>query len=161
MGASLQRIIDVVHAHSNRWQWDANVTKSHITVFKPQPNVSTHAVATGLGTAHGDDSRTLPSPGTWFWGRMELPVRRSVKYLGIWFNDDCTWTLQATEAQAKGRRAMYKWRPVFEHPHLHVSVELEALRTYLLPVVTYAMEVWAPPVPRRRGRVDASSPAFD
>jgi hypothetical protein len=65
---------------------------------------------------------------------------------------------------------MYKWRPVFEHPHLHVSVKLEALRTicyllsaicYLLPVVTYGMEVWAPPVLRQRGRIDASSPAFD
>jgi hypothetical protein len=39
-GASLQRNIPVVHAHSNRWQWDANVTKSHVTVFNPQPNVS-------------------------------------------------------------------------------------------------------------------------
>jgi hypothetical protein len=38
-GASLQRIINVVHAHSNRWQWDANVTRSHVTVFNPQRNV--------------------------------------------------------------------------------------------------------------------------
>jgi Reverse transcriptase (RNA-dependent DNA polymerase) len=50
-GASLQRIIKVVHAHSNRWQWDANVTKSHVTVFNPQPNVSALAVAAGHGTA--------------------------------------------------------------------------------------------------------------
>jgi hypothetical protein len=56
---------------------------------------------------------------------------------------------------------MYKWRPVFEHPHLHVFVKQEAIRTYLLPVVNYGMEVWAPPVPRQRERVDASSPAFD
>jgi hypothetical protein len=66
--------------------------------------------------------------------------------------------LQATEAQDKGRNAMYKWRPVFEHPHLHISVKLEALRSYLLPAVTYSMAIWPPPVPRQRGRVDAPTP---
>jgi hypothetical protein len=69
-----------------------------------------------------------------------LPVQRSVKYLCIWFNVDGTWTLQATEARTKGHRAMYKWRPVFEHPRLHVSVNLEALPSCLLPDVTYGME---------------------
>jgi Reverse transcriptase (RNA-dependent DNA polymerase) len=78
-GASLQRIINVVHAHSNRWQWDANVTKSHVTVFNLQPNVSAHAVADGPVTAHGADPHTLPSTGAWFWGRTEVPVRRFVK----------------------------------------------------------------------------------
>jgi hypothetical protein len=58
---------------------------------------------------------------------MMLPMLRSVKYLGIWFDDDCTWMLQATEAQAKGCTAFCKWRPTFEHPHVHVSVQLEAL----------------------------------
>jgi hypothetical protein len=82
----------------------------------------------------------VPLPITkWYWGRTKLPERQSVKYLGIWFTADCTWTLQASEALAKGRRAFYKWRPIFEHPRLHVSVKLEALRSYLLPVVTYGM----------------------
>jgi hypothetical protein len=91
------------------------------------------------------------------WLAEERNVR---EYLGIWFNDDCTWTLQATKALAKGRRACYRWRPIFARPQLHVSVKLEALCSYLLPVVTYGMEVWAPPVPRQRGRVDTSSHAF-
>jgi hypothetical protein len=57
------------------------------------------------------------------------------------------------EPKKPGQRAQshVKWRLVFEHPHLHVSVKLEALRTYLLPVVTHGMEVWAPPVPGQRG----------
>jgi hypothetical protein len=62
-------------------------------------------------------------------GMKELPVQlRSVEYTGIWFND-CTCTLQATAAQAKGRRAVHKWRPVFERSHRHVSLNVEALRS--------------------------------
>jgi Reverse transcriptase (RNA-dependent DNA polymerase) len=150
-GASLQRIIDVVHAHSNLWQWDAKLALpmsqravSPYSTRSPMCQRVQWPLALGRPTV----TTHVPSPGAWFWGRTELPVRRSAKYIGIWFNDDCTWTLQATEAQAKGRRATYKWRPVFEHPHLHISVKLEALRTYLLPVRTYGMEVWAPPMPR-------------
>jgi Reverse transcriptase (RNA-dependent DNA polymerase) len=159
-GASLQRIINVVHAHSTRWQWDANVIKSHVAVFNPLPNVPAQEMADCPVSDRGASLPVQSSTAAWFWGRTELPVRRSVKYLGIWFNDDCTWTLQATEALAKGRRAFHKWRPIIAHPHLHVSAKLEALRSYLLPVVTYGMEVWAPPVPRRRGRAPTSSPAF-
>jgi hypothetical protein len=45
---SLQRIIIVVPAHSNRWQWDANVTRSHVTVFNLQPDVSYGGLTPGL-----------------------------------------------------------------------------------------------------------------
>jgi hypothetical protein len=41
-----------------------------------------------------------------------------------------------------------------------MSLSNWTIQSYLLPVVTYCIEVWAPPFPRQRGRVDLSSPAF-
>jgi hypothetical protein len=116
-GVSMQRIINAMHAHSVRWQWDANVTQSHVTVCNPELNMSAQGMA-DCPVQPIVARPVLMSTDTSFYVRMELSVQRSAKYLDIEFNDDNTWTLQAMKAQAKGCRAFHKWRPTFDHPHL-------------------------------------------
>jgi hypothetical protein len=109
----------------------------------------------------GASSPVQSSTGAWFWGCTELPVRRSVEYLSIWFNDDCT-LLQASSHGSFDQRAQSL---SYVAPTFCTSAPT-CLRQVGGPVVVSApaCDLWhvsmGPPVPRRWGRAPTSSPAF-
>ena len=56
----LQDMINVVHAYSNKWHFEANVTKSAVVVFRNEKTFD----------------------GEWFWGNSALPHLDNYKLFG-------------------------------------------------------------------------------
>ena len=59
----LQDMINVVHAYSKKWRFEANVNKSAVVVFRNEKTFD----------------------GEWFWGNFTLPHLDNYKYLGVKF----------------------------------------------------------------------------
>jgi endonuclease/exonuclease/phosphatase family metal-dependent hydrolase len=135
--AGLQRIINVIKRHSEKWLWDANVLKSMIMIENPtgQPGDAT--------TANFDPDNQAPD--VYMWGHLELPHVTSTKSLGLIVTDDCTWTKQCAHAAKRGHAAVHAMQHVLKNRRLHLATRLACININIKPCMTYGMEVWAPP----------------
>ena len=124
--AGLQRVIHRVHAHSLKWGWTANTQKSVVVVF------GTQAV------------RDEAAGATWYWGDEELSRVTSVKYLGLHFHETCSWGEHVARAADKTNAALNMWAPVLASPTIPVHLKSHVIKSRVLPVLQYGMEVWAP-----------------
>jgi hypothetical protein len=119
---SLQRNIDVVHVRRNRWQWDADVTRRHVSDVNPQPDVSAHEMA----------DRPVLAPPTvapnlhyclLVSGSRDERNHLLAGPLSTWATDS-RMTVHGRCHGSPGQRAqsLYKWCSTFEHPHVHMSM---------------------------------------
>ena len=75
----LQNMINVVHAYSKKWRFEANVT---VVVFRNEKTID----------------------GEWFWGNSTLPHLDNYKYLGVKFTYNGHWDTHIKELVTAGKR---------------------------------------------------------
>jgi len=122
----MQRIIDVVRRHSQRWGWQANVQKSVTLVFGD-------AAAQAAAGSH-----------TWQWGEHALTRVHSIRYLGVHLHESGSWDGHVQQAAHKGTQVLHKWARVLTSGRLPVRHKLRLINSHLRPVMEYGMEVWGP-----------------
>ena len=132
----LQRIIDSIYRHSLLWNWVPNTTKSHVVIFNPS----------GTADIIEPEPPDPRPPDTWHLGTHELPQHTTTKYLGVIFSADCSWNDHAAYAHQKGLNAYHALRGALRHPYLDTHIKLRLINTCIKPCITYAMEVWTPPL---------------
>ena len=124
----MQRVIDVVRTHSQRWGWSVNVRKTMVVLF---------------GQAQ---VRAQYKGQVFWWGSERLQLHSSAKYLGLHVRSDTSWQDQQEAATQKGRAAAAMYAPLLASGRLSVRLKLLIMSTRIEPTMTYAMEVWSPPV---------------
>ena len=77
----LQDMMNVVHAYSKRWRFEANFTKSAVVVFR--------------------NEKTFDSE--WFWGNSVLPHLDNYKNLGVMFTYNGHWDTHIKELVTAGK----------------------------------------------------------
>ena len=122
----LQRIIDRLHEHSLRWGWTANTKKSVIMSFGD------------CATRHQDAHLT------WAWKDTELKRVETFKYLGLHFHESGCWEEHVKQKAHNANVAFIKWSPVLASPRLSVALKLNVIKTHIVPIMSFAMEVWSP-----------------
>ena len=127
----MQRVIDAVRTHSQRWGWAANVRKTVVAVFGHPTMCTQYANA------------------EFWWGSERLQVSPNAKYLGLHLRSDMTWHDQHAAAAQKGRSAAAVYAPLLASDRLPVRLKLSVLSTRIEPTMTYALEVWEPTINRR------------
>ena len=134
----MQRVIDVVRAHSLRWGWSVNVRKTAVVIFGHETIRAQYAAC------------------DFWWGTDRLQLHQSAKYLGLHLRADTTWQDQHAAAVQKGRGAAAMYAPLLASNRLPVRLKLLLLSTRIEPTMTYALEVWTPPTGRsaRSGAVE-------
>ena len=138
--AGLQRVIDVVRRHSQRWGWSANVVKSVTMVF---------GARTAQARAQGD---------SWTWGTHTLHRVSSIRYLGVHLHETGSWEPHVQQAAHKGLQVLHKWARVLASSRLPVCHKLRLVNSHLRPVMEYGMEVWGPGDPRAASAVRLLAP---
>ena len=73
-----------------------------------------------------------------------LPVVSAEKYLGLWFTADLSFTKQLRSSLSKGTALLNAVSPLLRDGRISARAKLDLIRMHLLPVVTYASEVWVP-----------------
>ena len=126
----LQPVIDALHAHSQAWDWSANVLKSKIMAF----NASAEEPAM-LGPS---------GPCPFSWGQSPLLTARTEKYLGVLVSADGSWAPHLAAKLCAGWEALVRWRPLLRNRRITCLAKLQVLRTYIFPRILYGLEVVTP-----------------
>ena len=92
----LQDMINVVHAYSKKWRFEANVTKSALVVFRNEKTVD----------------------GEWFWGNSALPHLDYYKYLGVKFTYNGHCDTHIKELVTAGKRKVNSLLRILNNPRL-------------------------------------------
>ena len=87
------------------------------------------------------------APPTLLWGDRELPICTQEKVLGVHITSDGKWVKHLQAQLRAARYKLHQWRPVLSTPRHVLLVKLQALRTYVMPCVQYAMEIITPRAP--------------
>ena len=81
-----------------------------------------------------------------WWGTDRLQMHSSPKYLSLHVRSDTSWQDQQEAATQKGRAATAMYAPLLGSGRLSVRLKLQIMSTRIEPTMTYAMEVWSPPI---------------
>ena len=92
------------------------------------------------------------SPPSYLLHGVELQRVKSASYLGVNIGDKLTWTIHVDSTRKKASRVLG-----FLRRNLHAcnrSVKALAYRTYVLPILEYASQVWDPPTRGLQGKLE-------
>ena len=116
----LQNMINVVHAYSKKWHFEANVNKSAVVVFRNEKTFD----------------------GEWFWGNSALPHLDNYKYLGVKFTYHGLWDTHIKELVTAGKCKVNSLLRILNNPCLSLYVKRQVILSILRPSLEYGSEVW-------------------
>ena len=101
----LQNMINVVHAYSKKWSFEANVTKCEVVVFRNEKTFD----------------------GEWFWGNSALPHIDNYKYLGVKFTYNGHWDTHIKKLVIAGKRKVNSLLKILNNPCLSLYVKRQVI----------------------------------
>ncbi|KAF6255902.1 hypothetical protein COO60DRAFT_1532239 [Scenedesmus sp. NREL 46B-D3] len=88
------------------------------------------------------------------WNNVPVPVVSEYCYLGLWFNNTCTWTTHFEKMLAEVQRVKGALMPIWKSRSISVEVKRILLLTCVRPIVEYGSEVWFPSTARQLQLID-------
>jgi hypothetical protein len=82
------------------------------------------------------------------WNGVPVPVVADYCYLGLWFNNKCTWDTHVDQMLQKVLRVKAGLMPIWKSRRISVEVKRIVLLSCIRPIVEYGAEVWYPPTSR-------------
>ena len=116
----LQFLLDLVFQHSEKWRFKFNIQKSKAMVFKGRK-----------------PARKL----SFFLGLQELEIVESLKYLGVDFASNWSWSVTKKRFAKKARsRLAFLSKAIFDGISSDAGENL--WRTIVRPTLEYGCEIW-------------------
>lgn len=142
--SELQSFISIMREELLRWRIKASVSatdrsKTAVMAVAPRRQGSAAGVA----------------EHAWMWGDVQLPVVRTYKYLGVTLSDDGKWDEHLKARLAKANKSKGALYAVLHDSSLPWAVRATTLTTALMPVATYASEVWCGHTQAMRAKLDS------
>ena len=122
---SLQKMIDRLHQYCSEWGLSVNMDKTAVMVF----NRSGRLLKESLGFTYGNTT---------------IPSARSYCYLGITFSLSGTFLPAQQHLRQKGLRAYFSLKGTIDIRALKKSTVFKLFDALILPVVSYACQIWLP-----------------
>jgi hypothetical protein len=82
------------------------------------------------------------------WNGVPVPVVPEYCYLGLWFNNTCTWDTHLDRMLQKVLSVKAGLMPIWKSRLISVEVTRIVLLSCVRPLVEYGAEVWYPPTSR-------------
>ena len=76
---------------------------------------------------------------------VPLQSVKTFKYLGVHFQQDCSWTEHLQYVRSRMNKALGLWRPVLQCHHLPASVRIGLAYTFVYTPALYGAEAWIAP----------------
>jgi hypothetical protein len=85
---------------------------------------------------------------------VNVPVVDKYCYLGLWFQNNCSWNVHFEEVMKKVERRKNMLMPVWKSRQISVEVKRIVILTCVRPIVEYGAEVWAPSTKQKWAAID-------
>ena len=131
-----QAVAATVYAYSCKWRFQLNSAKSAI-MHVASGNTASHLVKSGI-----------------VWNGVPVPAVREYCYLGLWFNNKCTWDTHCERTLQKAQRVMAKFMPIWKSRDIGVAVKRIVLLSCIRPVIEFGAEVWYAPSKSYDDKID-------
>ena len=123
-------VANTVYAYSCKWRFRLNSSKSALM----------HVAAA--------QSQELSESGI-VWNGVSVPVVDKYRYLGLWFENDCSWKYHCEQTLYRAEQVKKRLMPLWKNRHVCVDVKRILLLTLIRPIVEYGSEVWWPSTSRQ------------
>ena len=125
----LVKVLSVVEAHSKKWRWSPNVSKSKILIVY------------GRNTKTKYDQRDGPLPKL-----LDQPVEivKDFEYLGLIYTEDLSWGKHLDRTRLRGNKAAQKWYSVLSMKALSRAARVQLYKAVVRPCLEYGNTVWTP-----------------
>jgi hypothetical protein len=134
--SEVQAVAATVYHYSCQWRFKLHSLKSAVMHVLPARQTS-QLVDSGI-----------------VWNNVPVPVVSEYCYLGLWFNNTCTWTTHFEKMLAKVQRVKGALMPIWKSRSISVEVKRILLLTCVRPIVEYGSEVWFPSTARQLQLID-------
>jgi hypothetical protein len=134
--SEVQAVAQTVYEYSQKWQFRLNSSKSaimHVTPHQVRSNVAESGIV---------------------WNGVPVPVVAKYCYLGLWFQNTCSWNLHFDEMMKKVERRKNMLMPIWKNRHISVEVKRIVMLTCVRPIIEYGAEVWAPTTVQKWAAID-------
>lgn len=121
---NLQKGLDILGNWCQRWRMCVNTVKTQVMIVRGTP------------------AEAQSSAPELLVGHQPLQVVSRYKYLGVTFSDDLTWDSEISLRAEKVDRCVSQWTRVLRNPRILPQIRLDIIRTFILPVATYGIELW-------------------
>jgi len=123
----LRDMLKCVDEYCCKWRCSANAKKSGVMIIRPPGYVPDEEV------------------GEFFLNGDKVPIVSKYKYLGIWFNDQWSWSDHVEYVLLQAQRAVsqYEFR-FWKNRAVDVKTKVIAWRAMFRPAIEYGSEVWWP-----------------
>jgi hypothetical protein len=132
----VQAVAQTVYKYSQQWHFRLNSGKSavmHITPHRVRSNLAESGIV---------------------WNGVPVPVVAKYRYLGLWFQNDCSWNLHFDEMMKTVEKRKNMLMPVWKNRHISVEVKRIVMLTCVRPIIEYGAEVWAPTTMQKWAAID-------
>jgi hypothetical protein len=102
----LRAVAETVYQYIRKWLFRLNAKKSaimHVTPSRQQSDL----VASGI-----------------MWNEVNVPVVDKYCYLGLWFQNNCSWNVHFEEVMKKVERQKNMLMPVWKSRHISIFLQL-------------------------------------
>jgi len=130
-----QAVANTVLDYSNMWRFRLNSKKSAV-MHVPPPRVSSNLTESGI-----------------VWNGVPVPVVTKYCYLGLWFQNNCSWNTHFEATMQKVGRRVAMLMPVWKNRHITVPVKRIVMLTCVRPIIEHGAEVWWP-TKQQMARID-------
>jgi hypothetical protein len=130
-------VAETVYQYSMKWLFRLNAKKSAIMHVAPSSRQQSCVTSSGIT-----------------WNGVNVPVVDRYCYLGLWFQNNCSWNVHFEEVMKKVERRKNMLMPVWKSRHISVEVKRIVLLTCVRPIFEYAAEVWAPTTKQKWAAID-------
>lgn len=133
--AESQAVAQTVYKYSQKWCFRLNSRKSALMHVSPN------------GVSDLSDSGIV-------WDDMLVPVVSKYCYLGLWFENSCSWNAHFEHVLKKAEQRKNMFMAVWKNRHIKVEVKRIVLLTCVRPILEYGAEVWAPSTANQWSKLD-------
>jgi len=119
-------VAETVYQYSMKWLFRLNAKKSAIMHVAPSSRQQSCVTSSGIT-----------------WNGVNVPVVDRYCYLGLWFQNNCSWNVHFEEVMKKVERRKNMLMPVWKSRHISVEVKRIVLLTCVRTIFEYAAEVVA------------------
>jgi hypothetical protein len=75
-------------------------------------------------------------------GSLEIGMTETYRYLGITFSQDLSWDKEVAFRIKRAKELTGVWTRVLRNPHIPPILRRCVIQTYIMPAVTYGIELW-------------------
>ena len=130
-----QAVAQTVYDYSAKWCFRLNSKKS--ALMHVSPSGVSNLVESGI-----------------VWNGVPVPVVSKYRYLGLLFENNCSWNAHFEEVLKKAEQRKNMFMPLWKNRHVAVEVKRIVLLTCVRPILEYGAEVWAPTTVNQWGKLD-------